>query len=107
MTDDTKRQEAQRIFSILNKKYYGGKLPSYTILFDEKSAKGRTDPENLTIHMMENYASLNLKETNFETTLKHEMVHAELYRRGLPDWGEEGENFKKEAKRIGAPYYDN
>jgi hypothetical protein len=106
MSKDAKEQEGQRLFSILNKKYYDGNLPSYKIVFDEKSGQGRTDPENLTIHMMENFANLNLEQTNFEDTLKHEMVHAELYRRGLSDWGKHDENFKNEAKRIGAPYYN-
>jgi predicted nucleotide-binding protein len=103
---DAKRQEAKKIFSILNNKYYAGNLlPSYDIMFDEKTAQGRIDPKNLVIHMMENFANLNLEETNFEDALKHEMVHAELFRRGLSDWGEHNEDFKNEAKRIGAPYY--
>jgi hypothetical protein len=105
-TSSQKEIDANQFFDILNQKYFDGKLPKYKIIFDWKSSFGKTEPETLTIHMMDIFISLDLKEGLFEFVLKHEMVHAELYRRGLPDWGKHDENFNKEAKRIGAPYYD-
>ena len=76
----------QSYFREYNRKYFGGKLPRYTVRFKKNfptGQSGETDERRKII-------SIDWKLRNYidivRQTLLHEMVHAKLHLTGYYDW---------------------
>ena len=96
------------ICETLSARYYEGKLPHYTLIFKRlvrASKEGETRPEKNQIWIASQFEQ-GLPENSptryaLERTLKHEMVHVELFVEGAKDWDLHRDNFTIEAGSFG------
>ncbi|HXW51278.1 MAG TPA: SprT-like domain-containing protein [Candidatus Acidoferrales bacterium] len=91
--------DLQLIFARLNAQYFGGVLRAHRILYNRRltSVAGRIAYRARTIEL--STPLLAQHPDHLERTLLHEMVHAWLFERGLPNG--HGSHFRRKMREVG------
>jgi predicted SprT family Zn-dependent metalloprotease len=91
--------DLQLLFARLNAQHFGGVLRAHRIVFNRRltSVAGRIAYRAHTIEL--SAPLLSRHPDHLEATLLHEMVHAWLYERGLPNG--HGAHFRHKMREVG------
>jgi predicted SprT family Zn-dependent metalloprotease len=96
-------KKAYRLFNDYNQKYFEGKLPRYRIEFSDRFTRSTADI-NYSKKLIR-LSSQHLERFGWKSVsiyLKHEMIHAEMHRRGMkPLRPHSTQFFKKWAEKLG------
>ena len=99
------KHHLENLFTILNTKWWGGKLPSVSVRWSTRmhTAAGKFCASRRTAEIVLSTSYHRRFPDEIEDTLKHEMIHLALYLKGKMRRGQiHGSEFQAEAARVGA-----